>query len=336
MSRPTTLADPAQKGEFALIARHFQRPRVQPPASVALGVGDDCALLSPRAGHQIAISSDMLVSGRHFFPDVAPAALGHKALAVNLSDLAAMGARPLGFTLALALPQVDDAWLEAFAQGLFALADAHACPLVGGDTTQGPLNLSITIFGEIAPGAALRRDAARIGDDIYVSGELGGACLALRCLQDPGSSPLDTGNAAFLPLRERLERPTPRVALGQVLTGVAHAAIDISDGLAGDIGHVLRASGVGAEVWLEALPQPAAVAALPAALRWPCVLQGGDDYELLFTAPASARAAVATAARHSDTPVHRIGQIVDVAGLRLIDGEGQVRPFTAAGFDHFA
>ncbi len=335
MKPPTTQAEPAHGGEFALIARHFQRPQTPLPASVALGVGDDCALLQPTPGHQLAISSDMLVAGRHFFPDVSPAALGHKALAVNLSDLAAMGARPLGFTLALALPQVDDAWLGQLAQGLFQLADAHHCPLVGGDTTRGPLNLCITVFGEVQPGLSLRRSAALPGDDIYVSGELGGACLALTGLEEPDALPPGLDGHTLTRLRERLERPLPRVALGLALAGVAHAAIDISDGLAGDLGHVLRASGVGAELMLDALPQPDAVAALPAAQRLRCVLQGGDDYELMFTAPAAARAAVQAAAQRSDTPVRRVGQIVAGSGLQLIDGRGARQPFVGTGFDHF-
>lgn len=335
MSLPPTLADPARGGEFALIARHFQRAHAPLPASVVLGVGDDCALLCPTPGHQIAISSDMLVSGRHFLPNVAPAALGHKALAVNLSDLAAMGARPLGFTLALALPQVDDIWLADLARGLFALADAHACPLVGGDTTRGPLNLCITVFGEVRPGASLRRSAAQVGDDIYVSGDLGGACLALQFLQDPKSTPTRLDQTTLDRLRMRLERPTPRVALGQALAGVAHAAIDISDGLAGDLGHVLRASGVGAELALQALPQPDAVATLPAVERLRCVLQGGDDYELVFTACADSREAVEAAARRSDTRVCRVGQIVAGSGLHLIDEHGNRQAFAGAGFDHF-
>ncbi len=168
-------------GEFELIRRHFRRDAVAQPGNVVLGVGDDCALLQPAPGHQLTISTDMLVEGRHFFADVDPEALGHKALAVNLSDLAAMGARPLGFTLALSLPQADDAWLAAFARGLFALADAHACPLVGGDTTRGPLNICITVFGEVLPGRALRRDAAKVGDDIYVSGRTGEASCPPTC-----------------------------------------------------------------------------------------------------------------------------------------------------------
>lgn len=336
MNTPTPLPEPTGRGEFALIARHFQRSGLPLPTQVVLGVGDDCALLQPTPGHQLAISTDMLIEGRHFFPDVDPGALGHKALAVNLSDLAAMGARPLGFTLALALPEVDDPWLTHFARGLFALADAHGCPLVGGDTTRGPLNLCITVFGEVRTGAALRRDAARVGDDVYVSGSLGGARLALAQRQSEpwagaAMSPEDTAT-----LRERMERPTPRLALGQALVGVAHAAIDLSDGLAGDLGHVLRASGVGAEIVLADLPQPVAVAELPAAQRLTCVLQGGDDYELAFTAPVSARQAVLAARLASDTPVQRIGTVVEAPGLWLIDQTGQPQAFAGQGFNHFA
>ena len=230
-------------GEFDLIARHFKRP----VRRTALGVGDDCALLAPRPGMQLAVSSDMLVEGRHFFADVDPQALGHKALAVNLSDLAACGAEPLAFTLALALPNADDAWLAAFARGLFALADAHGCELVGGDTTRGPLNICITVFGELPTGQALLRSGARAGDDLYVSGTLGDARLALEALQGRVALP----PALLAAARLRLERPTPRVALGQQLRGVASSAIDLSDGLLGDVGHVLHASGVGARIQME-------------------------------------------------------------------------------------
>lgn len=223
-------------GEFDLIARYFTRPA----RKAVLGVGDDCALLAPAPGMQLAVSSDMLVEGRHFFPGVDPEALGHKALAVNLSDLAACGARPLAFTLALALPRVDEPWLAAFARGLLRLADEHGCELVGGDTTQGPLNICITIFGEVPPGQALLRSGAQPGDDLYVSGTLGDARLALEALLGHVQFPAETL------ARARLERPTPRVALGQALRGVASSALDVSDGLLGDLGHILRASGVGA------------------------------------------------------------------------------------------
>lgn len=231
-------------GEFDLIARYFTRPTRR----AALGVGDDCALLQTAPGMQLAVSSDMLVQGRHFFPDVDPFTLGHKALAVNLSDLAACGAQPLAFTLALALPRADAAWLEAFSRGLFALADAHDCDLMGGDTTQGPLNICITVFGEVPAGQALLRSGARAGDDVYVSGTLGDARLALEALR--GTVALPAGVAADLltQARQRLEQPTPRVALGLALRGVASAAIDVSDGLLGDLQHILQASGVGASI----------------------------------------------------------------------------------------
>lgn len=319
-------------GEFELIRRHFQRGTA-PGNAVVLGIGDDCALLQPSPGHQLAISSDMLVEGRHFFPDVDPEALGHKALAVNLSDLAAMGARPLGFTLAMALPSADSGWLAAFARGLFALADAHACPLVGGDTTRGPLNLCITIFGEVKPGRALRRDAARAGDDLYVSGHIGEARLALEHLR--GTAWASTADGA---LRARLERPTPRNALGMALADLpgARAAIDLSDGLAGDLGHILQASGVGADIHLPALPVAPALRALPDMQRFECLLAGGDDYELAFTASPEARDAVERVAAATDTPVSRIGCITSGHGLRLLDAAGQSVTLPVTGFDHFA
>jgi len=231
-------------GEFDLIARYFQRP----VRRAVLGVGDDCALLQPRPGMQLAISSDMLVEGRHFFSDVEPSALGHKALAVNLSDLAACGAAPLAFTLALALPSVDEVWLGAFSRGLLALADEHGCELVGGDTTRGPLNICITVFGEVplqdGRSQALLRSGARAGDDLYVSGTFGDAALALDVLRGCLGVPA----AVLAAARLRLERPSPRVALGQALRGIASAAIDVSDGLLGDLGHILKQSGVGATV----------------------------------------------------------------------------------------
>jgi len=334
----------AAMGEFDLIARYFTRPARR----AALGVGDDCALLQPAPGTQLAVSSDMLVEGRHFFADVDPAALGHKALAVNLSDLAACGARPLAFTLALALPRVDEAWLAGFSGGLLALADAHGCELVGGDTTQGPLNICITVFGEVpvanGRSQALLRSGARAGDALYVSGTLGDARLALDALL--GRIELPAGLLA--PARQRLERPTPRVALGQALRGVASAALDVSDGLLGDLRHILKKSGVGATVDADAASNLIAARAdcasagglfdaqiAPAQWRaW--ALAGGDDYELLFTAPASARARVAEAARASQTPVTRIGTIDPEPGLRVVDRQGLALPGNYASFDHFA
>jgi len=334
-------------GEFDLIARYFQRPAAaigRAHSGVALGIGDDCALLQPTPGMQLAVSSDMLVSGRHFFADADPRSLGHKALAVNLSDLAACGARPLAFTLALALPQLNEPWLAAFSEGLFALADAHGCALVGGDTTQGPLNICITVFGEVPAGQSLLRSGAMAGDDIYVSGPLGDAALALRCLQGK----LQLPDAALAQAQQRLDEPTPRVALGLALRGVASAAADVSDGLLGDLGHILQASGVGATITTQIATELIAVGAmqtraggtfdlnLPAEVAMQCVLAGGDDYELVFTAPAHHSEAVKAAAKASATPVTRIGRIDAAAGLRLVDASGAAVANTFASFDHFS
>ncbi|WP_287951467.1 thiamine-phosphate kinase [Diaphorobacter sp.] len=323
-------------GEFDLIARYFTRP----VRRAALGVGDDCALLSVTPGMQLAVSSDMLVEGRHFFADVDPAHLGHKALAVNLSDLAACGARPLAFTLALALPRVDAPWLQAFADGLLRLADAHQCELVGGDTTQGPLNLCVTVFGEVPTGQALLRSGARVGDDIYVSGTPGEARLALDALRGRLALP----PTALQQLRPRLEQPTPRVALGLALRGVASSAIDVSDGLLGDLGHILKASGVGACVdattatnLLAASAQQAGAAAdFDAQTLMQCALAGGDDYELVFTAPPAQQAAVQAAVQASGTRATRIGRVEPAPGLRVVDGQGQPVAQHFASFDHFA
>ena len=345
MAKPEVLTEwPAcmlgAMGEFDLIARYFTRPARR----AALGVGDDCALLQPSPGMQLAISSDMLVEGRHFFADVDPAALGHKALAVNLSDLAACGAAPLAFTLALALPRVDEAWLQGFSQGLFKLADAHDCELVGGDTTQGPLNICITVFGEVPVvnrrSQALLRSGAKAGDEVYVSGTLGDARLALEAMRGHIALPPEMLAQA----RQRLERPTPRVALGQALRGVASAALDLSDGLLGDLQHILKASGVGATLDTSIAIELIAACAHPACAKGlislnnqlEYVLAGGDDYELAFTAPVSARSAVQAAARQAGTPVTRIGRIDAEPGLRLVDGSGRAVPAAYASFDHFA
>jgi thiamine-monophosphate kinase len=332
------LVPPPSDGEFGLIRRHFTRPERPLPASVVLGVGDDCALLQPSAGHQLAISTDMLVEGRHFLPGTDPEALGHKALAVNLSDLAAMGARPLGFTLALGLPARDDAWLSAFARGLHALADRCACPLVGGDTTRSPLVvLTVTVFGELLPGQALRRGGAAAGDDVWLSGRTGEARLALALHRGEAWA-----RAALIPTaeadacRRRMDRPEPRLALGQALAGVASAAIDVSDGLAGDLGHILAASRLGAELELDALPLAPALAALPDPWRLECLLHGGDDYELVFCAPPALRPRIEALAAQAQTPVTRIGRLDDRAGLRGRDRDGQVRALPARGYDHFA
>jgi thiamine-monophosphate kinase len=310
-------------GEFDLIARFFTRPCHR----AVLGVGDDCALLQPTPGMQLAISTDMLVSGQHFFADVDPVSLGHKALAVNLSDLAACGAKPWAFTLALALPESNPAWLGAFAQGLFALADLHDCDLIGGDTTRGPLTINITIFGETPPGQALLRSGAQLGDDIYVSGTLGDARLALEALQGKILLPEDQLAQARL----RLEQPTPRITLGLALRGIATAAIDVSDGLLGDLQHVLDSSQLGASLHTQALHNLMLIPGHP--LHY--ILAGGDDYELVFTAPFDRRAAVASAARASGTRVTRIGQTEKATGIRLLDAQGALLSGNFASFDHF-
>ena len=346
-------------GEFDLIRRFFTRPTPQ----AVLGVGDDCALLQSAPGMQLAISTDMLVSGRHFFADTDPQGLGHKCLAVNLSDLAACGARPVAFTLALALPEANPAWLEPFAQGLLALADAHGCELIGGDTTRGPLNICITVLGEVPaqslaarkpplPTSALLRSGAQAGDDVYVSGTLGDAALALQALQGRVTLPTDVLAQA----RQRLERPSPRVALGLALRNIASACADVSDGLTGDLGHILERSGLGAQVDTEGLLQLLAArqgfpgggaqfdqqvgAALdpqqPEGLALQCVLAGGDDYELVFCADPTQRAAVQAAATRSGTPVTRIGTMQAAPGLRLVDGLGRTVAPPCASFDHFS
>ena len=314
-------------GEFDLISRYFARPARR----AALGVGDDCALLAPAPGMQLATSCDMLVEGRHFLPTVAPDRLGHKALAVNLSDLAACGAAPLAFTLALAMPYADEAWLEGFARGLFALADAHDCELVGGDTTRGPLNLCISVFGEVPAGQALLRSGARAGDDLYVSGTLGDARLALEAFRGT----LDLAGETFALVRRAMELPQPRVALGVALRGVATSAIDISDGLQGDLAHLLRRSGVGARLDVDRLPRSAQLGAQPLAVQRECTIAGGDDYELLFTAPATRADAVQAAAEAAGVAVTRIGTIEAEPGLRRVDAQGREVADTWGSFDHF-
>ena len=319
-------------GEFDLIQRYFSRP-VQ---RALLGVGDDCALLVPTPGQQLAVSGDLLVEGRHFLSTVPPQALGHKALAVNLSDLAACGAAPLGFTLMLALPRVDETFLQGFSDGLYALADLYRIELVGGDTTAGPLTIGITVMGEVPPGQALRRDGAHVGDDLWVShpsgGGIGDARLALEVFRDQARVHGD----AFAQLRRAMEWPQPRVALGLALRGIAHAAIDLSDGLCGDLGHVLARSRVGAEVDFAALPRSDVLGTQPVAVQERCLLGGGDDYELLFSAPASARTAVQRAAEGASVSVSRIGCVQAEPGLRVRTPDGRVTPRSTRGFDHFA
>jgi len=329
--------------EFDIIRRFFQRPGQRVAPGVVAGVGDDCALLLPTPGMQLAVSSDVLLEGRHFFADVPPRLLGHKALAVNLSDLAACGASPLGFTLALALPRVDAPWLQAFADGLLALADACGCALVGGDTTEGPLNICITVLGQVPAGQALLRNGARAGDDIWVSGHLGDARLALEVCRGHVTLPA-AAQGVLAAACMRLQAPTPRLALGQALRGIASSAIDVSDGLLGDLGHVLEQSGVGALLdtrrtdTLLAAAQHRASGHLPPEWvhRW--TLAGGDDYELCFTAAPAQRQAVLAAAHSAATPVTRIGCIEATPGLHLLDRQGQrIAPAPQwAAFAHFS
>ncbi len=319
-------------GEFELIQRHFTRPLRRAAQQVVLGVGDDCALLRVDSGMQLAVSSDMLVEGRHFLSTVAPERLGHKALAVNLSDLAACGAQPLAFTLALALPRSDDSFAAGLAKGLFALADEHGIELVGGDTTAGPLNICITVFGQVPPGQALLRSGARVGDELWVSGCLGDARLALEVFRGH----IALRGEDFEHVRCAMELSQPRVALGLALRGVASSAIDLSDGLVGDLRHVLQRSGVGAQVDVDALPRSAVLASQTQAVQHECLLAGGDDYELLFTAPAARHSAVLAAAQQAGVTVTHCGHITTGSGLAIVDRHGHALPATWCGFDHFA
>ena len=316
--------------EFDIIRKYFTREA----PTAALGVGDDCALLQPGPGMLLAVSTDMLTAGTHFFPDAEPGKLGHKALAVNLSDLAAMGADPRWATLAIALPEADEKWIAAFAQGFFQLAGRCKTELIGGDTTRGPLAISVTVMGEVPAELALRRDAACAGDDIWLSGATGEAALALAHLK--GRVKLE--GAALEACLTRLHTPEPRVDLGERLRGLARSAIDVSDGLLADLGHVLEASGIGAELLWDNLPRAKAIAeCADAALARECLLAGGDDYELVFTAPTSKRTEIEALGKDLEVPLAHIG--VAVSGepvVRLRDGRGKLVSSLRKGFDHFA
>lgn len=315
--------------EFDLIQRYFTRAT---PGAV-LGVGDDAALLKIGEGMELAVSTDMLVSGTHFFPDADPWLLGHKALAVNLSDLAAMGAAPRWATLALSLPSVEAAWLEKFSRGFFFLAAQYGVDLVGGDTTRGPLNLSVTIMGEVPRGAALRRDGAQVDDDIWVSGALGEAALALAHLQGRIELPPE----AFAACAAQLHQPQPRIGLGLALCGIAHSAIDVSDGLLADLGHILERSQVGAEILFDALPRSAVLRECAApALAQRCVLAGGDDYELCFTAPVARRPEIERISAALALPLTRIGKIEAGNGCLVRAADGSAIRIKEQGYDHFA
>lgn len=314
--------------EFELIAKYFTRPA----ANAVLGVGDDCALVDVTNGMDLAISTDTMVSGTHFFPDVDPENLGHKALAVNLSDMAAMGAMPYWAMLALTLPNVDHAWLESFAKGFFDLAQEYNVSLIGGDTTRGPLTMTVTIMGEVPAGAALRRGGAKVGNDIWVSGNVGDAALAvahrhgLVVLAEP-----DYREAVM-----RLYEPTPRVALGQALRGLATAAIDISDGLLADLTHICRLSGVGATVDVNAVPVSSIGAKhIGTDAGRNAILAGGDDYELCFTAHPNSRDSIEDLTDVLGIPITRIGQVKRGKGVSLLGADGKPVKIDGRGYDHF-
>lgn len=315
--------------EFDLIRRHFDRTATH----CDLAVGDDAALMRASPGMQLAVSTDMLVAGTHFFADADAALLGWKALAVNVSDIAAMGAEPRWALLAIALPAADEAWIAAFAGGLFDCARAYGVELVGGDTTRGPLNMTVTIIGEVPAGKAITRSGGRAGDDLWVSGQPGLAALGLATLRGEASLN-DEGRRRCL---DALHRPQPRVALGLALRGVAGAMLDVSDGLLGDLGHILERSHVGAIVDIAALPlAPLVAAGANAALARRCLLSGGDDYELLFAAPPARREVIEETARRLALPLHRIGRLTGDTGVLLLrETDGTLHPGAAAGYDHF-
>lgn len=312
--------------EFDIIRRFFTHPACR--AQTRLGVGDDCALLAPRRGQSLAATIDTLVSGVHFFPGVDPVSLGHRALAVNLSDLAAMGAEPAWALLALTLPEADAAWLEGFARGFFALAERYRVDLVGGDTTRGPLSVTVQALGWVPESEALRRSAAQIGDWVCLSGRLGEAGLGLKMLQGEISW-RDEGAI------ERFLRPMPQVELGLALRGLARACIDVSDGLAQDLGQVLSASQVGATIDWEALPLSEAVRRyIDESGDWRLPLCAGDDYELCFTVPPQRALELERCLRKLNLTWHRIGTIEHPPGLRLHKGK-QVIDFPPIGYRHF-
>jgi len=317
--------------EFDIIRRYFTRPVKR----ALLGVGDDCALVAPEAGSVLAVSTDMLVEGRHFLAGADAAQLGHKALAVNLSDLAAMGAAPRYATLALALPEADEAWLAQFTRGFFTLADAFGVELIGGDTTRGPRNISITVIGAVPPQLALRRDGAKVGDEVWLSGSTGDAALALAHL----SSRVRLADAALAHCLARLHTPVPCVALGLALRGLATSAIDVSDGLIADLGHIGERSGVAIELRYADVPRSRALATCAdERLTQECLLAGGDDYELVFTASPDARGRVAALAAELGLALTRVGSVrAGGAGLVSVhDAAGKPMPLESKGFDHFA
>jgi len=316
--------------EFALIRKHF-RKLLPGSSDVLLGVGDDCALLLPPPGEELAVTTDTLVAGRHFDHQLRAEDIGWKSLAVSLSDLAAMGARPRWFVLALTLERTDEDWLEAFTRGLKAMAAAAGIALVGGDTTRGPLSITITAMGTVAAGQALRRSSAKPGDAVCVTGTLGDAALALELGLATQCARFDADREY---LKLRLNRPKPRLAAGHALRGLAHAAIDLSDGLAGDLRHILEESWVGAEIWAGKLPQSEAFQHLsPAASRLALQASGGDDYELCVCIPQER---LAEARRKVDVPLTEIGRITRTPGLRWLDAAGAALAVELSGYNHFS
>ena len=311
--------------EFDLIDRI--RARARQHGDVVLGIGDDAALLQVPPGMQLAVTADTLNAGVHFPEATAPADIGWKSLAVNLSDLAAMGATPAWCTLSLSLPEAEGSWVDAFLDGFLELADRHAIALIGGDTTRGPLSISVTAMGLLETGSALRRDGARAGDDLWVTGTLGDAAAALEALLDGRET------SAFL--RKRLDRPTPHVGAGRRLSGLAHSCIDLSDGLLADLGHVCERSGMGAEIELGKLPASIDLASLDPGDRVRWQTSGGDDYELCFTASPRNRESIVQALDFTDVSATRIGRIVAGQGVKAFDAEGREWQPVRSGYEHF-
>lgn len=315
------------RAEFDLIKKYFTKPT----PNADLGVGDDAALIRVSPGYQLAVSADMSVVGTHFYADCPPEDIGWKSLAVNISDLAAMGAQPKWMTLAIALPEQNHEWLSAFSGGFFACAEEFGVDLIGGDTTRGPLNIAVQIMGEVPVGKSLLRSGAQVGDDIWVSGFIGSAALGLAHLQEKIVLPEDV---AAVCLRALLH-PQPRLALGLALVGVANSCIDISDGLVGDLGHILRASGLGAALNLEAIPcLPFASSALDSPVIQHAILAGGDDYELCFTAPSSQYAQIQGISKSLGLPLARIGQTTSGSDLQ-VHYQNNLLSLATEGYDHF-
>jgi thiamine-monophosphate kinase len=324
--------------EFSLIERYFQSSQGSRKISgLDLGIGDDAAILSPPSGKRLCVAVDTLVAGIHFPEDTHAFDIGHKALAVNLSDLAAMGASPYAFTLALTLPDTNESWLQGFSEGLFTLADKHQIALIGGDTTHGPLTISIQVLGLLPHRQALLRSGAKVGDDIYVSGNIGDAGLGLQIQQGKLASSAESTHQQYL--LSRLNRPSPRLALGQALLGLANAAIDVSDGLLVDLKHILDASHVGARINLEAIPLSPAYQTYagsqnaPSLHRYTQALEAGDDYELCFSAAKEKREQLEALKGH--VPITRIGEIIEEKTLQCVDAKGRELSYDPRGFEHF-